>query len=243
MEPLAMTSRNQIAIQQHYTEITRLSSRLKRDKSSLNYTNRAFEYLEFGDFEHALADFQAAEDVEECKSDAYLQWIGLVHWLARRKKKAIEVWLKLVLETERGRIAYTDAAGGVEIAHLLWFAAVRQKRKDLLAVARRLLKKKVGQKPYRCCSIENWPGPISLYLLGRLKENRLLSEVEDIAVVREDDLCQAKFYIGVRALQAGKKAEARKHFERAADLGRAGGQNEYYLARNECRPRLSKRGN
>jgi tetratricopeptide (TPR) repeat protein len=213
--------------------IERYSSRLRRDKSSPNYMNRGLAYLNTGDFDSALADFQAADKAEQFKSDDPLQAIGVAHWLGGRRIEAATVWHDLVLATERGKIQYSDAAGGVESAHLLWFAAVRLGRVELLIPARRLLKKKAAKPTGGLCSIESWPGPIALFLLGRIKEERLRSEISDVPILRERELCQAEFYIGVRALEAGERARARKAFKRAADLDDAILENEFYLARHE----------
>jgi Tetratricopeptide repeat len=211
------------------------TKRLRRDKSGPNYCNRGIAYLNLGEYDKALADFQAADENSEYTSDGYLQSVGVAHWLAGRESDAVATWRDLVLAVERGKIQYTDGAGGVESACLLWFADVRLGQDDLLDVARRLLTKKVNTRTGRNWSISDWPGPIAKFLLGKLVEERLKAKIIDVPIARECELCQAEFYIGVRALQLGNGVAAKKALRRAAQLDAAKCENEYYLAKHEAK--------
>jgi tetratricopeptide (TPR) repeat protein len=229
----------------HYAEaVNAFTKRLRRDRCGPNYCNRGIAYLNLGDYDKALADFRAADECFEYTSDGYLQSVGVAHWLAGRESEAVAVWQDLVLATERGKIQYTDGAGGVESACLLWFAGARLGQENLLGVAQRVLKNKLKTKTGRNWSIDNWPGPVAKFLLGTLDERRLRERIDDVPILRERELCQAEFYIGVRALQLRENVAAKSAFRRAAQLDAAKLENEYYLAKHESKrrgPRLSSR--
>lgn len=224
--------------------VSAYTKRLRRDKSGPNYCNRGIAYLNLGQYDRALADFRTADECFAYTSDGYLQSIGVAHWLAGRESEAVTTWQDLVHAIERGKIQYTDGAGGVESACLLWFAAVRLEQENVLRLARRLLRNKVKTKAGRNWSIDNWPGPIAMFLLQKLDEGELRERISDVPIRRERELCQAEFYVAVRALQLGDRVAARKAYRRAAQLSVARFENEYYLAKHESkrrRPRLTSR--
>jgi tetratricopeptide (TPR) repeat protein len=232
---------NLIESGQYELAVRAFTARLRRDKSSRNYEARGFAYLNIGDYDSALADFRAADAVHVTTSDAYLQDAGVAQWLAGRELEAASTWRDLVLAHEQGKIQYSDFAGGVESPCLLWFAAVRLGQDQLLKPARRLLKEKTGRK--NAWRIKSWPGPIAKYLLDRITEDQLRSKVEpEIPILHERQLCEAEFYIGVRRLQAGDQAGAKKAFRAAARLTPAKIENEYYLALHESKRPLRKVG-
>jgi tetratricopeptide (TPR) repeat protein len=220
----------------HYAEaVDAFKKRLKRDKRGLNYYNRGIAYLNLGEYDNALADFQAADDRSEYSSDGYLQSVGVAHWLAGRESQAAATWEDLVIAIERAEIQYTDGAGGVGSPCLLWFAGVRLGQANLGELARRVLKNKVNTEVGRNWCIDNWPGPIARFLLGQMDEERLRERIGAVPILRERELCQAEFYIGVRAHQVGDRFAAKKAFRRAAQLHAAKIENEYYLAKHESK--------
>ena len=42
-----------------------------------------------------------------------------------------------------------------------------------------------------------------MFLLGLLDESQLRERISDVPILRERELCQAEFYVGVAALQGG----------------------------------------
>jgi tetratricopeptide (TPR) repeat protein len=213
---------------------------LRRDESEQVYAGRAEAFFKLKDYDRALTDLHAANAVSQYTTDAYFERIGVVNWLARRENTAAGTWHDLVLATERGRIQYADAAGGVEPGCLLWFAAVSLGRSDLLNPARSLLEKKAKEPRGEYARTENWPGPVAMFLLGMLNEAQLrenITDVTDVPIVHERELCQAEFYIGVKALEGGDVLAARKAFRKAAALRDASIENEYDLAQREGRRR------
>jgi tetratricopeptide (TPR) repeat protein len=208
------------------------TSRLRRDKSTANYCNRGIAYLGLSEYDEAIADFRAADGAHPSSSDGCLQFVGMAQWRAGRESAAASTWHDLVIAFEQGKIHYTDAAGGVESPSLLWFAGVRLGQPRLLRVSRRMLRTLTHARNGR---IENWPGPVARFLLGRIGEARLRSLVTDTPILRERELCQAEFYIGVRRLQRGDRDGARDAFRAAARMTNAKLENEYYLAVNESK--------
>lgn len=178
----------------------------------------------------------AADENHTSRGDYYLQLVGVAHWLAGRESQAASTWYDLVSAMEQGKIDYSDAAGGVESACLLWFAAVRLGQQNLLKAARRLLRKKVKNN-----RSSNWPGPVAKFLLGRLTPDQLRGKVADVPVLRERELCEAEFYIGVRSLEANDRPAAGKAFRTAAKLDTAKVEKEYYLASHELKRIRGKR--
>jgi len=213
------------------------TKQLHREESEIVYAGRAEAYFNLKDYDRALADFQSANAVATDTSTDNLERIGVVNWLARREYTAAGTWLDLVLACDRGKIDYADAAGGVEPGCLLWFAAVRLEFKELLIPARRLLEKKVAAKGSGCCHIDNWPGPIAMFLLGMLDEPQLREKIIEVPIARERELCQAEFYVAVKALQDGDPVKAKLAFRKAAALHDASIENEYDLAQRESRRR------
>jgi hypothetical protein len=112
---------------------------------------------------------------------------------------------------------------------------------NLVKLARRLFRTKLTSKTRRNWSPHNWAGPVARFLVGQLDEERLRALVCDVPVLHERELCQAEFYIGVRAIQLGDTVAAKRAFRRAAQLDAAKIENEYYLAKHEATRRGPRR--
>lgn len=221
-----------------YTEaVEGYTRRLRREQSARNYAGRAEAYFKLKDYDRALADFHAANAAAPYTCTHYFERIGVVNWMARRQNTAAAVWLDLALAMERGKIQYADGAGGVEPGCLLWFAAVSLGRTELLTPARSLLQKKVDARHGRNWRIENWPGPVAMFLLGLRNESQLRERIIETPIAHERELCKAEFYVGVKALQSGDVLRAKKAFRKAAALKDARIENEYDLAQREGRRR------
>jgi tetratricopeptide (TPR) repeat protein len=219
--------------------IEAFTRKLRREPTDINYSSRAEAYIQLKEYDNALADLHCANAVAVWTSTEYFERIGVVNWLARREFLAAATWLELVLAIERGKIEYTDAAGGVEPGCLLWFAAVSLGYEELLVAARRLLEAKVARGEGRNWTIENWPGPLAMFLLGSMDEAEVRERISDsdVPILRERELCQTEFYVAVRALEQGDTNKATKDFRKAAALHDGSIENEYDLAQRESRRR------
>ena len=91
---------------------------------------------------------------------------------------------------------------------LLWrYAAQVGARRD----ARTALTREVGME-----SLNEWPGPIIRYLIGKgtAGELEVAAETDD-AAKRTNGKCPAAFFMGVEALRRGEKQRAREQFQLA----------------------------
>jgi hypothetical protein len=228
-----------IEAEKYNEAIEAVTASIQRDASipgrTLRYGTRAMAYLNLGDFENALADFLKANQSAAYTSDGNLRLAGVAHWLAGRESEAIAIWQDLVLAMERGKIQYSDGAGGVRTACVLWFAGTRLGQQPLLEISERLLRKTVDAKGGRNWKIDNWPGPIAKFLLGEIDKQELRAAIDDVPVLRDRETCQVEFYIGAQALAMGDESLARQAFRDAAKLPVAKLEDEYYLAKHELK--------
>jgi hypothetical protein len=156
--------------------------------------------------------------------------------MAGREKEAVATWLAGAEASIAGKVRYGDAAGGVTIGNLLLFAGIRVEDENSVAVATRLLRKRLRTKQSAA-----WPGPASRYLLGLVPESDMLARVSQVPILRERELCQARFYIGVRAFSEGDKSGYFGAMQEAFELGRVAKLGpEYYLALHEKREVLHR---
>ncbi|MDR3403629.1 MAG: tetratricopeptide repeat protein [Chthoniobacter sp.] len=194
------------------------------------HNNRGTAYLLLGDFARALADFEAAERVSEQTSGSPGDGAkcGVAHWMAGEYQQAATVWERGAQAMLEGRIVHTDAAGGVSIANLLWFAATR-----LQDAARRALATKVLRKRLRTKQSQAWPGPVSRFLLGQIGEAEMRAAITSTPILRERELCTAEFFVGVAALESNVPFY-HESMQRAVEMGSVSKiEVEYYLALHE----------
>jgi tetratricopeptide (TPR) repeat protein len=215
----------------HFQEAVEAYSQvLETAPSSFHFHNRGIAYVNLGQFDRAQLDFEAADQARTSKSrsDAHSQWIGIVQWLAGKRKEATETWHQLVLATEKGEIGYTDLAGGVLSACLLWFAAVRLNDDAVLRPAQRLLRRQVKKQ-----AISNWPGPIAMFLLERISQSQLHEMTSPVPTLNDRQRCQVEFYVAVQALENNRREDWDAGIRRAAQFRNAMIEREYYLAKHE----------
>jgi hypothetical protein len=189
-------------------------------------------HLHLGNYDEALADFRSADAV----SSAALQTVcdgsncGVALWMAGREHEAVETWLAGVEASLAGLVRYGDAAGGVTIGNLLFFAGVRRDDKKAIAAATRLLRKRLRTKQ----SVP-WPGPASRFLLGSVSESDMLAAVSDVPLLRERQLCQARFYAGVQVWSATEPTAYLEAMREACEFGGLTKlEAEYYLGMHEA---------
>ena len=208
--------------------IAAYSSCLKESPTVPNYRNRALCYLNLGELDAALADFEAAEAIRKSSGDVNLKSIGVVHWLAGRPEEATAIWEQAVQGLDSGKLTYTDAAGGVESPSLLWFAAVRLGDKEKRQAAERSLQR-VRRTGRRDC----FPAAIGPFLLGDQTAEGVRASISDVPIRRERDLCKVEFYVAAKALAEGRPTEYQQGLRRCVKHSVAILENELYLARYE----------
>jgi hypothetical protein len=200
--------------------------------STLVFNNRGMARLHLQQYDAALADFRAADQASIAAAGGARDgdMCGVAHWMAGREEEAVAVWSEGVMASLAGTVTFTDAAGGVTIGNLLMFGGVVRRDSVAIALASKLLKKRLRAKQAAL-----WPGPASRYLLGELAGDALLAAVSQTPVLRERQLCQAHFYIAVSALSDGDTAGFQAESERALAFGclaKLGA--EYFLSLHEA---------
>ncbi len=215
--------------------VEQCSTELETKLSSPTINTRGFAYLNLGDLDRALADFQKAEEVRyqalPDQTDAYQQEIGMVLWLKGQEQEAASIWYNLVQALTKGKIVFSDMAGGVQNGALLWFASCYEGLRNYYEPAKKFLEKKVKSP-----KIRHWPGPIAQYLLKNLSEEELIQAAtcNESKILEDRQLCQANFYIGAKALANGDKKRFKESMLESVRTGkRSRIELEYYLAKYE----------
>jgi len=191
--------------------------------SLLHLRNKVFALLNLSRYADAVAVASQVIDSTDGESDSDFILMGVGQWLQGCRTEAMATWLK-------GCSAkFTDAAGGVEIPLLLGFAASRLADVELKAEANRLIMPICDSNRSR-----NWPGPLGLFVMGKINEEKLLDMVSVRHIIKEKQLCQASFYIGLRAQDRGDEVKWHQSFTECIKWGRQViTKQEYYLAKGE----------
>lgn len=198
-----------------------------------SYNNRATALLLLGQWDKALADFAVAGCLDRASgrpSDHSLLHAGAVLWIQGRERLAAGLWRHAVDEMRRGRFVYTDAAGGVQCAALLWFASAQLGDAALRKVAEKWLAKRAVAAEARA-----WPGPLAGFLLGEVPLADLEAWPPATGVLHSRQQAQVQFYAGARALAEKDAERAAQHFRQAAQLSDAVLEIEHHLGIHEDR--------
>jgi len=226
-----MSAWNLVKSGEYESAIALLTEEAAHAPSTAVFNNRGMAQLHLGRYDAALADFRAAEEATIAVSGGACDGAlcGVAHWMAGREEEAILTWADGVRVSIKGAVIYADLAGGVTVGNLLMFGAAIRRDAGATELAAKLLKKRLRTK-----QATSWPGPASRYLMGELSRDALLSAVSQTAVLHERQLCQAHFYIGVRAFSGGDALFYSTEIKQALGYGRVAKLGaEYYLALHE----------
>ena len=134
---------------------------------------------------------------------------GIAHWALGKKEEAITCW------RQSQKSKYTDAAGGIEVKVILYFASIKedlkQLKNEMIKDIRKLIRPKVA--------VLNWPGPIGNYVLGEMSDNELLSRVATVPVLRERNLSQAYFAMAIKKLEEKNLDDYRAWLKKVIEFG------------------------
>lgn len=175
-----------------YGACKRADEEYAETKSEPSLRNKAIALLNLKKYHDVLAIAGELIRITNGRSDSDYMLAGIANWLLDNYTEAIEIWQK-GLNTK-----YTDAAGGIEVPALLYYAAVRRNDKKLEKEAIKLLKKRCGSK----ISL-NYPGSIAGYILGRISKDELLNSYGSFEKLKTRIFCKAHFYIAVNSLKNG----------------------------------------
>lgn len=208
-----------------------LTAQLSDRPSTPLFNNRGMAHLHLGEFEQALSDFRAADEISVriLGGARDRAMAGVALWMAGEHQHAASTWARGTEAMLAGDVSYTDAAGGVSIGNLLWFASVRLHDPAHRSLATKLLRKKLRAKQSQA-----WPGAISRFLLGAIDESQLRDAVSHVPILRERESCEAEFYIGVSALHSDPECYYGSMRVSAALGSVAKLGAEYYLAMYEA---------
>jgi len=157
------------------------------------------------------------------ESDGDFVFLGVAHWLLGRYRDAVTVWERAT-DTK-----YTDAAGGVGIQLLLFYASVKLQDDKLKACALKQL-----QTLCKHPTANNWPGPLAGLVLGKLQEADVRSKMSKQPILKARQTCQAAFYIGTMQIASQDMHGYIEHMRESCGQGGACLlEQEYYLARDE----------
>jgi hypothetical protein len=189
----------------------------------LDLRNKVYALLHLHRYEDAILLSDNLIEFRGGDSETDFHFSGLGNWLIGNWQQAIAVW-------EKAKNAlYKDAAGGINTQVFLYFAGVKMSNKSLkykaLASVRKILKSKRST---------NWPGPIGNFLVGDINETELLSHISSAPILRERQLCQANFVIGVKLLDCEDRQGYYAKLKEVIALGVPSYVEKlYYLAKGE----------
>ena len=154
--------------------------------------NKAIALLNLKKYDEVLKLALELIEITDGRSDSDYILAGIAKCLLGNYLDSVDIW-QAGLSTQ-----YTDAAGGVAIPSLLYFAAVKLNDINLEKKAIGLLRKK-----YKSKRVANFPGAIAGYLLGKINEDELLNTYASMKELKTRVLCKSYFYIAVRNLKDG----------------------------------------
>jgi tetratricopeptide (TPR) repeat protein len=156
--------------------------------------------------------------------EAGYEWSGVASWLLADPTEAVRVW-------KNGLSArYRDAAGGVDIPLLLYFASVRRPDVANVAEIKHLLAERLKSSWAR-----NWPAPLGKFVLGKITEAKLRQEAldPDDDFAQREQTARVSFYVGVVALERGDKNAYEEGLRTCKDVPDNEDVCEFHLARWE----------
>jgi len=215
-----------------YTEaIKKLQEEFKQDKETATATSLGLAYLLAGNPSAALTVFDGTLS-DRWVSTGHYAFAGIARWLLGRKKEAATVWKKGI------GCQYADAAGGMELPLLLYFAAVREPSSFALSKAKDMIRTATKHR-----WAKSWPGPLGGFVLGQMSE----AEIRDAAVFSNEDItrcqtAQVEFYVGIKALEARDSRPFKRQMKVCVKIPNWYLENEYHLARGEVSAMQGKRG-
>jgi hypothetical protein len=161
---------------------------------------------------------------DEPAVESGFEWAGVCEWLLGNSKRAVRQW-ESGLDCD-----YVDAGGGIQLPALLCFAAVTQNEQVATDRAISLVRNRLGRG-----WATNWPGPVGKYLLGQIDDATLTKRAlyPSHKETENEQLAQAHFYIGVRALHERQTKQYYKCLTRCVEDYACFEICETYLARYE----------
>ena len=180
---------------------------LSADKRFPYLNNFGITLLLAGNTERAVEIFREARNMPPKHITTPL--LGAALWLNGEFESACNEWNQEIQRLKAKEIVYTDAAGGVRVASLLWWSATHNGFGHWRKVAEDELKLRLHTSQ----SIKNWPRPVATFLLGNIQASKLFIEAQNrysnVAEVQNRESC---FYAGAKYLALGDTLESHKAY-------------------------------
>lgn len=173
-----------------------LQDAYSRNPSPSEMMELGVAYLWLEDYRAASCHFITALKEQAVIGDLFYAMAGTSFWCLGEQRKAVSSWVDGLSS------GYTDAAGGVTLPLLLFYASIVEKRVFAESEARRLLLARVA-KPL----VANWPGALAEFVLGKI--NLEETERRYYRLSDSDELMcrwQTFFYVGIIELARGNAA-------------------------------------
>lgn len=185
--------------------------------------NKVYALLHLKKYDEVILLTNTLIEMRNGETDSDFIFCGIGLWLLNKKEEAINKWQKAL------NSKYTDAAGGIELMTILYFASLRMENDHLKTHTLKRIKKLIASK-----KAINWPGPIGAYILGNISNDKLLSSVTTVPVLKERQLSQAYFALAIQELQ---ERNIKNYIERLKDSVSFGPaaylEQFFYLAKGE----------
>jgi tetratricopeptide (TPR) repeat protein len=193
-----------------------------KGKSLLPLRNKVIALMNLKRYEEVITSCQKIIELTNGNTDSEFIYLGMAKWVLNDIESAIDYWRKGL------NAYYTDAAGGIIIPALLYFASVKLKDKTVKKEASRLLKKR-----WKSRFSVNWPGAVAGFLLNELDDRKFIESVSSEPTLQRRQLCQANFYVALKYLEQGEVEKYINHLTQCTLSEYGYLEDEYYLAIGE----------
>lgn len=196
--------------------------------------DRGWARLYTRDWDGALEDFLRAREIGLPQHPVVVREVGVALWLLGERQAACEDWAQEIARRRAGEFYFLDAAGGVQVPSLLWWASAHPGLAKWRDAAAAELEDRWNAKEYEP---RGWPRPIAGYLLGFLDESEFLTTAQSPTVrLQQRRQCVAHFYVGAKSLAAGDLQCYREGLAETLNYGENVIDSEFRLARGELAP-------
>lgn len=204
----------------------------EKTKNILVLRNKVYAFFLLKRYEQAAKLTQSLISLSDGKTDVDFISCGIANWLMGKRSFAIDVWQKARTCT------YKDAAGGIDIEILLYYASLKisdnNLKKERIKHIKRLLKSKKSI---------NWPAPLGKFIIKDTTKDEMFSYVSNVPVLRERNLCQAYFVLAIQALEDKDNNSFKNNLEDSINYGEMTYIEQfYYLAKGEVEAGIMLKG-
>ena len=143
------------------------------------------------------------------EADYNYSLLGVSKWALKDYKNAFTIWISSL------NTAYTDAAGGIIIPSLIYSGSIINKDPEMKKIAYQKLNKilKKNSRSFSRTNPNTFPGPIGAFLINMIEKKDLMNVTSKNKILKQRQLCQVFFYIGIKSYEKKNKEKAKKMLE------------------------------